>query len=96
MSHLNSLLQGYISFALIKHMLFHSLALFSLVIESTTMYHIIRSFKQCGKPVKMQRAFMQEGTEGATSRSKGWSDKERATETVWAKQAVCVFAFIYW
>ncbi|CDS06332.1 hypothetical protein LRAMOSA08860 [Lichtheimia ramosa] len=51
------------------------------------MYHIIRSFKQCGKPVKMQRAFMQEGTEGATSRSKGWSDKERATETVWAKQA---------
>lgn len=52
------------------------------------MYRLSRSFKQCGKPLKMQRAFMQEGTEGATTRTKDWGDKERAAENVWAKQAV--------
>ncbi|KAI7876906.1 hypothetical protein K492DRAFT_134703 [Lichtheimia hyalospora FSU 10163] len=35
----------------------------------------------------MQRAFIQEGTEGATTRTKDWGDKERAAENVWAKHA---------
>ncbi|KAJ8659641.1 hypothetical protein O0I10_004620 [Lichtheimia ornata] len=51
------------------------------------MYRLSRSFKKCGKPLKMQRAFMQEGTEGATTRTKDWGDKERAAENVWAKHA---------
>ncbi|KAI9494319.1 hypothetical protein BDB00DRAFT_871410 [Zychaea mexicana] len=42
---------------------------------------------QRARHIKMQRANIHGNTEGATAESKGWNDKEKAVENMWARQA---------
>ncbi|KAI9248897.1 hypothetical protein BDA99DRAFT_564717 [Phascolomyces articulosus] len=51
-------------------------------ITSRTLSRVVRN-----RPIKMQRSNINGGTEGATAHAKGWGEKEKAQENMWARQA---------